>query len=298
MSEKIPQIAESHPTLPAEQMDKATNESFEEELSPEVIEKIMEKVQDINQEGTAYSVIGATRGPGHADALNESVLKYDLPNVLKSGLLGQPIPYEEGFSFEEWWKHGTRERDNQVLHFNIVGRSYERVRMRGSYFWNPDSTGIIFDISQFQEQTPGWKRGRKIKNFCTGGPDMWRDWQKYFGDLELGDEHIKAHPKFLEALKSGVIDKEGRPLPHTEYGFTLFSRVAPRYFRGLVLGNKYTEDDLKQIINQMEQVYQGKENLLLPIHDDKGNLLWPKQMSYEEVKKLVAEREERENKKK
>lgn len=119
---------------------------------------------------------------------------------------------------------------------------------------------------------------------------MWSKWEKYFGDVKPGDERIQKHPRFLEARKIGLIDKEGKPLSTTEYGFELFARVAPRYFRGLVLGNRYKDSDLKKIISQMEQVYQGRKNLLLPIYDDNGNLLWPKKMSREEVKKFVAER--------
>jgi hypothetical protein len=41
----------------------------------------------------------------------------------------------------------------------------------------------------------------------------------------------------------------------------------------------------------MLDVFKDRANLLLPIYDLVGNLLWPKQMSYEEVKKFVAERD-------
>lgn len=143
----------------------------EKELSPEAIEKIMEKVQDINQEGTAYSVIGATRQPSHGDALNESVLEYDLSHVLESGLLGNPIPLWGDYSFEEWWKYRTRERERQILFFNIVGRSHERESIRESYWWRRDATGIIFDISQFKEEKPGGGEKREIKSFMIGGTE-------------------------------------------------------------------------------------------------------------------------------
>ena len=38
-------------------------------------------------------------------------------------------------------------------------------------------------------------------------------------------------------------------------------------------------------------VIMRKENVLLPLYSDAGDLIWPKKMSYEEVKKFVAERE-------
>ena len=41
----------------------------------------------------------------------------------------------------------------------------------------------------------------------------------------------------------------------------------------------------------MLAIDEDDPELILPIYDSKGNLLWPKQMSHEEVKKFVTERE-------
>lgn len=49
--------------------------------------------------------------------------------------------------------------------------------------------------------------------------------------------------------------------------------------------------EAKRIAELMKKVSKGKINLLVPIYDVHGNLLWPKQMSYEEVKKIVTGRE-------
>ncbi len=77
----------------------------------------------------------------------------------------------------------------------------------------------------------------------------------------------------------------------SEFGFNLNkSRLASNIFKGLILKNFNTEE--LNFIKEIErEIYKYKEKLLLPIYDIKGNLLWPKQMSYEEVKKFVAERE-------
>ena len=40
----------------------------------------------------------------------------------------------------------------------------------------------------------------------------------------------------------------------------------------------------------MKDIEQDKPELLVPIYDLNGNLLWPKQMSYEEVKKHIEEK--------
>jgi len=43
---------------------------------------------------------------------------------------------------------------------------------------------------------------------------------------------------------------------------------------------------LEAIIAQME-----KSSCLLPVYDENGNLLWPRQISYEEVKQFVDARD-------
>ena len=46
----------------------------------------------------------------------------------------------------------------------------------------------------------------------------------------------------------------------------------------------------------MKAVFRSKQDRIVPVYDTHGNLLWPKQMSYEEVKKYVAEREAKQSK--
>ena len=226
--------------------------------------------------------------------MDEKVVEIDLLYVLKNGILGGPL-YDKlgGKTFEEKWAYGTRRRRRQHAWFNIVGRSPRKEKIPQSYWWRGDQVGITFDTSNFKEEKPGGTGERKIKTFFSAEPDMWHDWDKFFGNLQLGDERIRQHKNFIDAQRSGLINKEGKPLPSTEFGFSLFSRVAPRFFRGLVLGYKYTDEDLKKVIDQLEQVYQEKEDLLFPIYSENGNLLWPQKMSYEEVKKFVVERDAR-----
>ena len=47
----------------------------------------------------------------------------------------------------------------------------------------------------------------------------------------------------------------------------------------------------QEIATIMQEEYKNKQELNLPIYDVDGNLYWPKQMTYEEVKKFVAERD-------
>jgi len=79
----------------------------------------------------------------------------------------------------------------------------------------------------------------------------------------------------------------------------VYSRIPPRLFRGIFIwsegesewGRKATREKVGGVVTTMLDVFKDRANLLLPIYDLVGNLLWPKQMSYEEVKKFVAERD-------
>lgn len=328
MSEKIPSFEENSPTSPVEQLDKATKENFEEELSPEVIEKIMEKVQDIDTEGTAY----------HA------VMHEKLGSILRDGLLGRGFQSgDEREVSKERWTKTIRER-NKFVHFNIVGRARglndsdisndmqkhsQRREIARSYYMRHGGMALVFDISSYKEAVPEFPANKgKSKTFHSHDP------------------YFKQNYK-----KEGTRTKEGLSIPDSEYGFVLSHRVAPRFFRGIVfdairkltgeeveerlegerqshanyiksfneniklapfneektreqlkatmIRDKNSESEqVKQIVVIMREAYEGKENLLLPVYDDYGSLLWPKKMTYEEVKKLVAEQEEHKNEKK
>ena len=105
---------------------------------------------------------------------------------------------------------------------------------------------------------------------------------------------------------------------HPETGFVVSHRVAPRDFKGIIFrpvnkiivnagagGDEWASETAEVImetdpevlntkfrllIEQMLESYAGKPELLLPVYDVKGNLLWPKQMSRREVNKFVEER--------
>ena len=83
-----------------------------------------------------------------------------------------------------------------------------------------------------------------------------------------------------------------------EYGFTLAGRVPPRNFRGIVvnihdrrMNHEKSMEYAKKISGLLFSVNADKKGVMVPVYDRHGNILWPVQMSHEEVKKLVAERE-------
>ena len=54
------------------------------------------------------------------------------------------------------------------------------------------------------------------------------------------------------------------------------------------------QDDLSKLIAIMGNAFKDDKEKLLPVYDAVGNLLWPKQMNYEEVKNFVEERDKKE----
>ena len=318
MFEKQPPSEEKTPAHPAQQAPQAEGLAgqHEKEFSPEVIEKIMEKVQDIDAEGTAY----------------HSLSQKSLRMILRDGLLGRG--FQSGDDLEvskEKWAETIRETKNKFIHFNIVGRArnlhdpdiedsmqkYSQRREIGrSYYMRYGGTALVFDIGSYKEAIPEFP-AKKGKSRTLYSHD----------------------PFFKYNYKEGTRTKEGLPIPDSEYGFVLSHRVAPRFFKGIVFDaiRKLTEEEIEdhlererrsyeqytklksfdeerarvrlketkirdknseseqveQITVIMKEVYRGKENLLLPIYDISGNLLWPQKMTYEEVKLFVAEREEK-----
>jgi len=80
--------------------------------------------------------------------------------------------------------------------------------------------------------------------------------------------------------------------------------VAPRSFDGIVFNVSQQEKKIEEETGEEQtmKLQRGEElsrtvqenieeNYWVPIYDVDGNLWWPKQMSYEDVKEFVAERE-------
>ena len=65
------------------------------------------------------------------------------------------------------------------------------------------------------------------------------------------------------------------------------NRVAPREFTGLVLPDNQLiwEKSLRKVLSSMR-----KSGLSLPVYTRNGDLIWPKQMSHEEIVQLLKER--------
>lgn len=263
-----------------------------QELSPEVLDLVMAKVQDINTEGIGFSVTDK--------------YKNSLERVLEKGLLGSPGATTDT---SKWAEEARKEKDKLVF-FNITGRYvtpsrewYKNARAEDEYderYGNfpasiknvgmlANGIHILFDMKSFHEDPRGvWESDKKTRQ-------------------RLPHHHYAIHGE------GGGQNSEGQTLADSRFGFALKQRIAPRFFTGIVLNlqhvtkrvhniprqGDYTlnykdysnEDNLakaKEISELMRKLHPDKPELWLPVYDANGNLLWPKPMFYEQVKKYVA----------
>lgn len=313
-----------------------------QELSPEVLKKVMDKVQDINRPGIGFSGLGK---------LGENKLK----SLFKNGLLGDnwreekegagPIlgAYKNDADEKEAatvWASKTRTKKNTIVHFNITGRMAETQR-----YWDHRNDPGLRDRTdnwmgegklQSQIDMPQWTRRRD-------GVTVLFDSSPY-KEYEA-DDQIPLRPKvFYADDTSGTLHyHEGQATPEFEYGFNLHYRVRPKDFTGIFLrvhkpARIFTDEEVKkkmkgwldpkstnyeqeiakykkklnsdeerslkdevdpikiqqrvnEVVEAMTATYKDKPEMMVPIYDRGGNLLWPKPMGYEEVQRLVAHRD-------
>ncbi|MFH1291783.1 MAG: hypothetical protein ABIH87_01115 [bacterium] len=283
----------TNPNLPKPEIPKQ-----EVELSPEVIEMVMEKVEDIYTPGTAFHVLNALQ-KWHGEKGNVTDIE-TIDDVLRDGVLGkipergeEPLSRHRG-AFVEDIKSGKMPR----VWFDIVGRSarynlpHDSIWMQGGVV----SVAIIFDLSKFSDgigQEEDYRQ--KLEELKKrGSTDPEADYRK---------EHEKIGTFFSSSayrpLDHNLFNTKGFTMSNEGSGFTLFGRVSPRHFRGIILrlrkqGQKElkVEDDQTRIQGEVDKIvskqlktYKNKPEMLLPIYDSRGHLLWPKQVDYKELYK-------------
>lgn len=266
--------------------------SFEQKLSPEQIEEIMAMVQDINQNGVAFSKISSGK----------------FEQILQDGILGSyeiPLNFESTTINKSDWVKRTKEDRHSNVYFNITGRQQTNCeyQINSSNFvgCSYDNIVILFDINNFKEEAPV----NRLEVATTKNNS-----RKYRAVRPVPHPSNPTPPSFA----AGEYD------PDSCRGFALSNRVAPRYFKGIVA--KFIPDDIWNKTHQMERPslygssderlefglqFQDTEYLyrlrpyldamlkngknIVPIYDSHGNLFFPKKMSHDEVKKFVAERD-------
>lgn len=270
MSENFEKFKPEPQLEPVSETEKS-EPTIEEELSLEAIERIMCEVKDINEKGNAISCINAREDTFTPSGLIklESVLKYGLvgTNEKQKGHVSGHFQNETNRSE---YVNTIRNKEKPDVFFNIVGRAWlpgHPAKIRHLYPFmegDIDAIVIMFDLSQYRENPTKKRDSLKNKTFSPNLEDVY-------------DETV---------------------CPTPDLGFRLSPRVAPRSFTGIIfsLGKltknyKMNEGEAAQMLAKKMLKSEGDNKKLIPIYDGEGNLWWPKQMNYEEVKKFVVERE-------
>ncbi|MFA4996421.1 MAG: hypothetical protein WC536_04755 [Patescibacteria group bacterium] len=143
--------------LKSDEQRKKEQESGELELTPELVEQIMEKVVDVDASGLAVHAFESTV---NSEQVDEALEKTEA--ILTEGLLGSeespdPVPSDPQKRKERWYKN-TRSRDprRSNIHFLILGKgsiksewtgkSYP-IKLSDRYSGSNSTLSILFDIS-------------------------------------------------------------------------------------------------------------------------------------------------------
>jgi hypothetical protein len=215
----------------------------------------MHKIQDIDKKGTAYTV---TTGRNIESIFEYGLLGYDTKEDLLSGR-GRDFGSEN--SKYNWVKF-IRNRKSP-LYFNIIGRSKHMSVL--------EINGRVVEME---------------KNKLEIDRDTWLNTEDDTVAILFDISHFKEK-NYEKNFKHGFFYSSGETISDA-HGFRLSDRDAPRFLKGIVLKKGRSEH---YAIGSFIISKQIDKNYIVPIYDSEGNLLWPKQMSYEEVKKFVAERE-------
>ncbi len=320
------------PKYSEEPKDEKIQEGLQEqgkelELTPEIEAMVMEKVQDIDTEGIAYSVIDDGK----------------LPDILKYGLLGQSWEKEDKkpgqSNTSEIWKNDIRKKKAMHVFANIVKRNAESVKgkdLNGNNLPEPELQAsyhvrsltnkiiVLFDPENYLLTEPGGRSEKqKAGTYKADAAELsqfrsvypWTEWGYLFA--------YRVPPRFFEGLvfrkvreqtdeeKYSLVEEAQQKQPDREacifgryYKFHEFDtqkllKVLEKQSLGVYLGPidesdpKILKEHALELAKEQVESFRKKE-YLLPIYDVHGNLWWPRQMSYEEVKKFVAEREAKE----
>ena len=289
--------------------------TVEEEFGSEVFKEIMDKVQDIDEYGTAYHVMTNVEDlPGVLDEDRDArPWKERLEDLLRHGLLGtahERMGTASKVNPKKWLETTRKQKRGEVM-FNIVGREFaenstteiERQEGRergetwiesGSFMWqDSNKIAIIFDLSKFKEVEP--RKGE---------------------DLSLP----KSKTFHVDSIQTKKNDR-GEVMAQSDYGFSLYPRVPPNIFKGIVFKatRKHTEQEIidylkmmgdtsgnrlaienaetkednpkmlekraEEVVLIMRELYKDKPHLMVPIYDVHGNLYWPEKLSHSELRK-------------
>ncbi|MDO8529475.1 MAG: hypothetical protein Q7S18_02295 [bacterium] len=307
-------------------------ETVEKELSPEALKEIMSKAMDINKRGTAFSVISPEYPTPKLES-GESKLESILKNGLIGTSPEQPGIDRAGFynkTNKDIYVDLLKKRIKTEVYFNIIGRTvgddpwrYKRIDEYGYYFHLPKQTmAVLFDISNFKETIVEGKHKLPEPHFFSvyegdyGDPSRL-DRNENGEILAYSDYGFHLSPRVPPRYFKGIVFHMRRKLEHEEYEKKikkmLEENIRKKYATSCEQDENWLRKEEKfrydeefepqklterasEIAREMLNADKEKLERMIPIYDVRGNMWWPKQMSYEEVKKFAAERDKKKQK--
>lgn len=292
---------------PSNQNPEAVRQSPDNPILTPTAEKIiLDKVGDINERGNAISVLARF---DHVETETGN------PEwVLEMGLLGGLDRHDSELvnrdNVVSAWRKAVGIKQS-LIWANIVGRDISTIK-EAQLFSNGDhEIGVLFHLNNFHETIPGSSSQHEKSGKRTFRIDETTDLPIFVQitlahAIELGLSKNSSPKELFNFIKNNEkeFDLTEDELEYfnsfenhasEQLGFTISHRVPPANFKGIVVraSNESTTPpaNVQVIVNTMLRVYSKTPHLLLPIYDTNGNLLWPKNMTYEEIKKNVAKRD-------
>lgn len=273
------QLVETDLSKPSSEILDPETPARKVEITPEIEEIILEKLQDIDQDGTAYTSLES--GAQDIQTENED---HGLEDILQNGILNREWYYARlgkkstanGLVDLEPSEKMDTEQKRGVVYFFIVGRTdiprqddSKTEIAQGKYSQNSFAT-IVFDLGRFSEidkeqfPNPFWAGGTLPPNTYT-----------YNGSLQ--------------SLRSGGKSENGRYLANMNDGFALADAIPANSFKGIIV-RESSDETINRIMDIQKKAHQEQPENMLPIYNINGDLLWPRKIAYKEVQQLVGEK--------
>ena len=277
---------------------KESIEHPEIKLSLEQIEQIVEKMQDINAVGTAFTWVSS----------------YDLGRILREGILSMG---KNTSNLKEWAKRTRKIREGILkdkgyhsnldsyhtwetsgVFINIVGReetkSFSSTKIQDGFGERDRSLSLLVDLSNYEEIPPfdfGFEiKPMRTRTYKAANLISYDDYKRVFGDRPTSEYEKITWDELREKIPA-LFDKNGKvKIKNSSFGFYVSYNIPPKFLQGIVLGHKVSLTDVvKSMISEYERT--GRMQSLLPVYNYSGDMLWPQHISYEEIKRQLAEQQ-------
>lgn len=305
------------------------------EITPEIEETVMKMVQDIHEPGIGYT--GAQlKNSGDFEAILENGIITPPVFEKRKYSEKRGSHYENIREQRESYIESVKSRNPELaVWFNITGRTMDLQKGKEyeDAFWHKqkglNKIVVLFNLAGLKElQYDIWPNSDILSEIYDDNRDAIQ------AELEKKLTENTFSYASEQALRG--MARHGTGLPekvYSEYGFRMRGRLNPKSFEGVIVyhpsygilqdmhdqvkrySNKKSKSPEEDRINKdtAQEIRTSIEDYIrqvsrwtkimsitqryLPIYSDGGELMWPKLMSYEEVKQFVAERDKDKDKK-